>query len=128
MLIMAGGVLLIALRIIDWRIPLSYIGTVALLSLAVGRDPILYMLGGGLMLGAFFMATDYVTSPITRKGRIIFGVGCGLVTIIIRHLGGLPEGVCYSILLMNAITPLIDRYTKPRPLGLIKEGKNAVKK
>jgi electron transport complex protein RnfD len=69
-----------------------------------------------------------VTSPLTRKGKIIFGVGCGLVTIIIRRLGGLPEGVCYSILLMNAITPLIDRYTKPRPLGLIKAVKNAVKK
>ena len=76
------------------------------------------------MLGAFFMATDYVTSPITGRGRIIFGIGAGILTVIIRRFGGLPEGVCYSILFMNAITPLIDRYVKVRPYGLVKKAKN----
>ncbi len=73
------------------------------------------------MLGAFFMATDYVTSPLTHKGRIIFGVGAGILTVVIRRFGGLPEGVCFSILLMNAITPLIDRYVRVRPYGLVKK-------
>jgi Na+-translocating ferredoxin:NAD+ oxidoreductase subunit D len=85
------------------------------------------MLAGGLMLGAFFMATDYVTSPITRWGRIIFGIGAGLITIIIRTYGGMSEGVCYSILFMNAATPLIDRYIKTKPYGLIKKAKKAKK-
>jgi len=120
LLILIGGLLLIALRIIDWRIPLVYIGTVALFTFILGQDAIFHVLAGGLMLGAFFMATDYVTSPLTHKGRIVFSVGAGILTVIIRLFGGMPEGVCFSILLMNAITPLIDRYIKVRPYGLKK--------
>ncbi len=124
LLILIGGLLLIALRIIDWRIPLVYIGTVALFTLALGQDAIFHILTGGLMLGAFFMATDYVTSPLTHKGRIIFGIGAGILTVVIRRFGGLPEGVAFSILLMNAVTPLIDRYVKVKPYGLVKKVKS----
>ena len=124
LLILIGGILLLALRIINWRIPVAYIGTVAILSLAFGQDVLVQILAGGLMLGAFFMATDYVTSPITGRGRIIFGIGAGILTVIVRRFGGLPEGVCYSILFMNAVTPLIDRYVKVRPYGLVKRAKN----
>ncbi len=104
-------------KIITWHIPFTYIGTVTLLSWVFGRDPLFSVLAGGLVLGAFFMAVDPVTSPMTAKGQIIFGIGCGIVTVLIRQWGGYPEGVCYSILLMNALVPLIDRYTKPRRLG-----------
>ena len=121
LLILVGGILLIALRIISWRIPVVYIGTVALFTLILGEDVIFHLLAGGLMIGAFFMATDYVTSPITERGRIIFGIGAGILTVVIRCFGGLPEGVCYSILFMNAVTPLIDRYVKVRPYGLVKK-------
>ncbi len=121
LLILIGGLLLVALRIIDWRIPLVYIGTVALLTLILGEDAIFHVLTGGLMLGAFFMATDYVTSPLTHRGRIVFGVGAGILTVVIRLYGGLPEGVAFSILFMNALTPLIDRYIKVRPYGLKKK-------
>ena len=123
-LILAGGIFLLVLGIINWRIPVTYIGTVALLTLVLGQDAILHILAGGLMLGAFFMATDSVTSPITARGRIIFGIGAGILTVVIRCFGGLPEGVCYSILFMNAITPLIDRYVKIRPYGLVKKVKS----
>jgi len=121
LLLLAGGILLIIMRIIDWRTPLAFIATVAILSIAFGQDAIYQILSGGLMIGAFFMATDYVTTPLTRTGRIIFGAGAGILTIIIRFWGGMPEGVCYAILLMNAVTPLIDRYTQPRPYGLKKK-------
>ncbi len=84
-----------------------------------------HLLAGGLMLGAFFMATDYVTSPMTRWGRVVFGVGAGILTTLIRVYGGMPEGVCFSILLMNAVTPLIDRYIKTKPYGLIKKAKKS---
>ncbi len=124
LLILIGGLLLIALRIIDWRIPVAYIGTVALLTFVLGKDAIFHVLAGGLMLGAFFMATDYVTSPLTHKGRIVFSVGAGILTVVIRLFGGLPEGVAFSILLMNAITPLIDRYIKVRPYGLVKKARS----
>jgi Na+-translocating ferredoxin:NAD+ oxidoreductase subunit D len=121
LLLLAGGILLIALRIIDWRTPVAFIGATVLLSLALGHDPIYQVLSGGLMIGAFFMATDYVTSPLTRNGKIIFGAGAGIITIIIRLFGGFPEGVCYAILLMNAAVPLIERYTQPKPYGLKKK-------
>jgi electron transport complex protein RnfD len=120
LLILLGGILLIATRIIDWRTPVAYIGAVAFLSFALGQDAIFHLLSGGLMLGAFFMATDYVTSPITRRGRLIFGLGAGILTVLIRLYGGLPEGVCFSILIMNALTPLIDRYATVRPYGFRK--------
>lgn len=126
LLILLGGILLIVLRIIDWRIPLAYIGTVALFNFALGEDVLFNLLAGGLMLGAFFMATDYVTSPITRNGRIVFGIGAGILTVIIRMYGGMPEGVCFSILIMNAMTPLIDRLIKTRPYGVSKKAKSEV--
>jgi len=108
--------------IIDWRTPIPYVITVGLLSLAFGRDPIFNMMAGGLILGAFFMATDYTTTPITKLGRTVFGIGCGIITSLIRFYGGYPEGVSYSILFMNALTPLIDRWTIPKPFGYKKGG------
>ncbi|MBI4744203.1 MAG: RnfABCDGE type electron transport complex subunit D [Actinobacteria bacterium] len=116
-LLLAGGIFLIYMKIIDWRIPLSYIATTAVLTVFMKGDPIFYLLAGGLMLGAFFMATDYVTSPITRKGRVIFGIGCGMVTVLLRFYSSLPEGVMFSILFMNACAPLIDKYTQPKVFG-----------
>ncbi|MFB0505292.1 MAG: RnfABCDGE type electron transport complex subunit D [Thermodesulfobacteriota bacterium] len=109
---------------ITWHIPVTFVGTVFILSglfWLIDPDqyinPIFHILTGGLMLGAFYMATDMVTSPITNRGMMIFGAGCGVITIIIRLFGGYPEGVSYSILLMNAATPLIDRYTRPTTFG-----------
>jgi len=115
--LLIGAAYLFLKRIIDWRIPLSYIGTIAAMAGLLGGDILYHILAGGLILGAFFMATDYVTTPITSKGKIIFGVGCGIITMLIRLYGGFPEGVCYAILLMNALTPLIDRYTRPKEYG-----------
>jgi len=122
--ILIGAIILLAFRLIDWRIPVTYIATVALGSFILGKDVLLQILAGGLMLGAFFMATDYVTSPVTKRGRIIFGIGAGILTIIIRNFGAMPEGVCFSILLMNAFTPLMDKYIKLKPYGFLKEKKN----
>lgn len=122
--ILAGGLFLIIKRHIDWRIPVGFLGTVAiggaifwLIDSAQHPDPVFQLLAGGLMLGAFFMATDPVTSPVTPKGTWIFAIGAGVVLLIIRLFGGLPEGVMYAILLMNAITPLLNRYTRPRFFG-----------
>lgn len=121
--LLAGGLYLLWRGIIDWRIPTGYIGTVAVFTWIFGGqqlftgDPLFHVLAGGLMLGAFFMATDMVTSPVTKTGRLVMGIGCGLLTSIIRLWGGYPEGVSYSILIMNALTPLIDRYTQPRKFG-----------
>lgn len=123
LLILIGGGLLLALRIINWRIPLFYIGTVFLLTFALDEDPIFHVLAGGLFLGAFFMATDYVTSPLTNNGKIVFAVCAGGLVVAIRLFGGLPEGVAFSILIMNAFTPLIDRYTVPKPYGYVKPAK-----
>lgn len=120
LMIILGGLYLLYKGYIDWRIPVSYLGTVAVLSLVLGRDPIFQLLSGGLMLGAFFMATDMVTTPISRLGKIIFGIGAGVFTVIIRFYGGYPEGVSFSILLMNAFTPIINRYTIPRIYGEVK--------
>jgi electron transport complex protein RnfD len=122
--LLLGAIYLLYKGHIDWRIPFSYIGTVFVLTAIIGVFkgeglwyPLYHLLAGGLILGAFFMATDWVTSPLTKKGKFIFGLGCGLLTVVIRLQGGYPEGVCYSILLMNMVTPLIDRYTKPRVFG-----------
>lgn len=115
--LIVGGLYLLWRGIIDWRIPAGFIGTVAAFTFVFGGDPIFHVLAGGLLLGAFFMATDMVTSPVTKWGRLIMGVGCGLITSIIRLWGGYPEGVTYSILIMNALTPLIDRYTPPVKFG-----------
>lgn len=115
--LLIGGGFLLFVKIIDYRIPLAYIGTVAVGMLAFGFDPIFHVLAGGLLLGALFMATDFVTIPLTSKGRWICGIGCGLFTVLFRIQSGMPEGVMYSILLMNMLTPLIDRYTKQKPFG-----------
>ena len=121
----AGGLLLIFLNIVRWQVPLCYLGTVALVTgiawLANPADyapPLYHLLTGGLMLGAFFMATDMVTTPLSRLGAIIFAVGCGLITACIRLWGNYPEGVSFSILIMNAFTPLIDRHTRNKPFGM----------
>ena len=124
MFILIGALILIVFRIIDWRIPVFYIGTVALGSFIMGKDVLFQILAGGLMIGAFFMATDYVTSPVTKNGRIIFGVGLGVLTVLIRNFSSMPEGVCFSILIMNAFTPLIDKYIKVKPFGFYKKRKN----
>ncbi len=125
--LLIGGIFLLARRIITWHIPVSFIGTVGILAFAYYSAAglscpwmavLFHLLSGGLMLGAFFMATDMVTSPVSAAGMVIFGVGCGAITFIIRIWGGYPEGVSYSILLMNAATPLIDRFTKPRVFGV----------
>ena len=126
LLILAGGLLLIATRVIDWRSPVTYIGTVALLGFALGANPASELLSGGLMLGAFFVVTDYVTAPFTRWGKVIFCFGAGIITVVIRQFGSLPEGVCFSVLIMNSVTPLIDRYVRIRPLSL-KRLKNEVR-
>ncbi len=114
--IILGGIYLLVRGIISWHTPVAFIATVALMSLICGKDVLYQLLSGGLMLGAFFMATDYATTPSTKWGKIIFGVGCGLVTILIRFWGNLPEGVSYSILLMNILTPYISKLTKQKPL------------
>jgi electron transport complex protein RnfD len=123
-LLLAGGILLVARKIITWHIPVSFIGSVwaisgifHLVNPARYADPSFHVITGGLFLGAIFMATDYVTSPITPGGKLIFGVGCGLITVVIRLFGAYPEGVSFAILLMNAFTPLIDRYVKPSVFG-----------
>ena len=105
---------------VNWRIPLAMIGTVFIGTFVFGADPIFHIFGGGLMIGALFMATDMVSSPTTKAGRWIFGIGAGFLVVIIRLWGGYPEGVMYSILLMNTAVPLIDRYTRPRSLGEVK--------
>ncbi len=120
LLLILGGLYLIIKKVISWKIPVAYIGTVAVISLITERsiDGMLYhLLAGGLMLGAFFMATDYSSSPISSKGKIIYGIGAGMLTMLIRKLGGYPEGVSYSILLMNILAPLIDKYTNPKLFG-----------
>jgi len=121
LLLIAGGLYLMYRKVISYRIPVYYIGTVFVLTFLLnGFD--LYMavyslFVGGLMLGAFFMATDYASSPINAKGQIVFAIGCGVLATIIRIYGGYPEGVSYSILLMNVAAPLIERYTQPRVFG-----------
>lgn len=119
--LLIGGIYLVARKIITPVAPLSFIGTVALCAFFYGGGDVQYMtyqvLSGGLLLGAIFMATDYSTTPLTNYGKLIFGIGCGLLTFLIREFAALPEGVSYSILLMNILTPYIDKITMPRPLG-----------
>lgn len=115
--ILLGLIYLLATRVITWHIPLSILATVALFSLCVGADPLFQLLSGGLLLGAVFMATDYVTSPMTHAGMIVYGVMIGLITVIIRLWGSYPEGMSFAILIMNGVTPLINRYVKPRKFG-----------
>ena len=133
--LLVGGVYLLIRKVISWQIPVAYIGTVAILTLIAapaGIDNVQYMLynvfGGGLMLGAIFMATDYATSPVTKPGQIIFGIGCGLLTCFIRRFGSYPEGVCYSILIMNCTTWLLDKYIRPTIYGAVKKEKKEAAK
>ena len=127
--LLAGGAYLVYRKVISVRIPAAYIGTVAVLTLIFHKtdapvDWMLYSLfSGGLMLGAIFMATDYATSPVTAKGQVIYGIGCGILTVIFRYFGLFPEGVTYAILLMNALVWIIDRHTAPRRFGVKKGGK-----
>jgi electron transport complex protein RnfD len=124
LLLLIGAAFLMYKRYIGWKIPFSYIATVGILSWIFGgyqglfTGPwLLHLLSGGLILGAFFMATDMVTSPITFQGQILFGIGCGVITVIIRVIGGFPEGVAFSILLMNLTVPLLDRLSRPKVFG-----------
>jgi len=121
--LLIGVIVLIILGYVNWRVPLFYIGTVFVLTWLMGYDPVFHILAGGLALGAFYMATDMVTSPISNKGNIIFAVGLGLFTVAIRIWGGYPEGVSYSILLMNCTVPLINKFTVPKKFGYIKPQK-----
>ena len=129
-LLVLGGAFLIYKKYINWQIPVVMIGTVGVLTWIFGGlgdptgslgffagDPLFHMMAGGLIIGAFFMATDMVTIPMTIKGQMIFAFGAGLLTVLIRLKGGYPEGVCYSILLMNCLTPLIDRFCQPKKFG-----------
>ncbi|AVP54445.1 RnfABCDGE type electron transport complex subunit D [Clostridium tetani] len=120
--LLLGGAYLLYKRVIDWKIPVTFIGTTLIITAIAGRsgNVIYELFVGGLMIGAIFMATDYATCPITPKGRIIFGIGCGIITSLIRIFGGYPEGVSYSILIMNLFVPLIERWTTPRTFGKVK--------
>ena len=130
--LLIGGVFLIARKVISPIIPCVYIGTVAVIMLIAGKGNFSFMLyeilGGGLILGAFFMATDYVTSPVTRPGKVIFALGCGVITSVIRLFSNLPEGVSYSIMIMNILVPLIELITRPHPFGFVKEKKEKKEK
>ena len=131
-LLLLGFVYLLVRKVLTWRIPVTFVGTVAVLALIFpqGNDPLLWcgyqLCSGGLMLGAIFMATDYVTSPITRLGQIVYGVGCGVLTVLIRYFGGYNEGVSYAILIMNCCVVLLDRIGRPTKFGAPK--KEAVKR
>ena len=126
--LLIGGAYLIYRKVISARIPLAYLGSVAVLTLVFHKTdaPIAWMLyslfSGGVMLGAIFMATDYATSPVTAKGQVIYGIGCGILTVVFRYFGLFPEGVTYAILLMNALVWIIDRHTAPRRFGVKKGG------
>lgn len=115
--LLLGGIYLLVKRVISWHTPAAFIGTVVLMSLICGKDIPYQLMAGGLMLGAFFMATDYSSTPPTKWGKIIFGIGCGLITILIRFWGNFPEGVSFSILIMNILTPYITKLTRPKPFG-----------
>lgn len=123
--ILLGLVYLLVRRVIKPIIPLCCLGTAALLSLILGQDVLFQLLSGGLLFGAVFMATDYTTSPVTDKGKIIFAVGCGILTVLIRLYASLPEGVSYAIVLMNIMVPLIERVTVPKTFGRVKEVKKS---
>ena len=126
--ILLGGIYLIATKVISPTIPVTYLATVAVLSLCAGQDPVYQLLSGGLMLGAFFMATDYVTSPTTRKGKVVFGIGLGVITCAIRFLGTMNEGVSFAILLMNLLVPYIEVLTRQDKLGIAKAKKGGAAK
>lgn len=115
--LLLGGIYLIYRKVISWHTPVAFIGTVLVLTALLGQQPLYQVMAGGLFIGAFFMATDYTTSPPTPAGKLIFGVGCGLITVLIRVWGNYPEGVSFSILLMNILNPYICDWTKTKPFG-----------
>lgn len=119
--LIAGGIFLMIRGIITWEIPVTYLATVALFSCFYGQDPLFNLLAGGVMIGAIFMATDYTTSPMTRKGKLIFATGLGIMTASIRRFGANTEGVAYSIIFMNALVPLIDRFTVVKVFGKVRK-------
>lgn len=130
LLILLGGVFLLLRRIISWHIPVALVAGVmipALFAHAIDparyAGPVFHLFSGATFLGAFFIATDYVTSPVSKPGKLIFGFGCGLLTWIIRTYAGYPEGMAFAVLLMNALTPIIDQYTRPRVFGRARDGK-----
>ena len=132
--LLVGAAYLLIREVITWRIPVTFIGTVAVLTLVFGKegysnvDWMLYnVLSGGLILGACFMATDYSTSPVNLNGQLIFGVGCGAITVLIRYFGSYPEGVSYAILIMNCCTWALDKATRPRQFGMSREDIKAKK-
>ena len=120
--LLIGGIYLLIRRVINFRIPLAYLGTVAVMLLIFGQAQLIpaHLLTGGLFLGAFFMATDYATTPVTPWAQVVFGIGCGVLTVLIRLFGGYPEGVSFSILLMNLVSPLLERVFKPKVFGEVK--------
>lgn len=132
-LLLAGGVYLVVRKVISARIPLAYIATVAVIALLFpqGNDRLQWLgyqvFSGGLMLGAIFMATDYATSPVTKGGQIVYGIGCGLITMLIRYFGSYAEGVSYAILIMNVTVLLLDKIGVPKRFGYVKPGKEAAK-
>lgn len=119
--ILLGFAYLLYKQVITWHVPVFFVGSVAIISFLLGADPLQSVLTGGVLFGAVFMATDYVTNPMSRVGQCLFGFMCGLIVVIIRKYGGYPEGVTYAILFMNCITPLIDRYTKRKIYGEVKK-------
>jgi len=127
LLILVGLAILLINGIVDWRIPVVYVGVVMALSWILGMNPMFAMLSGGLLFGACFMATDYVTNPMTVWGKVVFALGCGIITVVLRFYSNLPDGVMFAILFMNGLTPLIDRYLKPRPYGHKRHGNNKAK-
>lgn len=136
-LLIIGGIYLLIRRVITWHIPVAYLGTVALITflfqpkdinVPAWQFMVMQLCSGGLILGAIFMATDYVTSPVTKKGRIIYGIGCGVITVFIRYYGGYSEGVSFSILIMNLLVWYIDQFTRPRVFGTSRKDKKEQKK
>ena len=125
--LLLGGIYLVIRRVISPIIPCVYLVTAALTSVILGLDPLYQLLSGGIMLGAIFMATDYTTSPLTKWGKVIFAAGCGILTILLRTYSNMPEGVSFSIILMNILVPHIERLTVPRTLGSVKKPKEAKK-
>ncbi|MBQ8604690.1 MAG: RnfABCDGE type electron transport complex subunit D [Oscillospiraceae bacterium] len=125
--LLIGFAYLLFKKVITPTIPVTYVATVAVMALVLGVDPVVYVLGGGLLLGAIFMATDYTTSPYTMKGQILFGIGLGVITVLIRRFGSMTEGVSYAILLMNLVVPYINKFGRQRPLGAPEKAKKEAK-
>ena len=119
--ILIGFLYMLVVKVISWHVPVFFLGTVALMTWLVGGDPLVALLSGGVLFGAVFMATDYVTNPMLRIGQSMFGIGCGLMVVIIRSWGAYPEGVTFAILFMNCLTPLIDRFTSRKVYGMVKK-------